>query len=454
MTRQVVRDFGTCLSFNGTSAKVIVTSNATIQGMAQLTISLWFKANDVGGSNRKLFFKNGVYDIGLDSSGQLFAEIVGVNNFGIFSSRNMGDNTWHHFVITYDGSTAAAYLDGVSIASTAVVGAPSVASNANDLGFGQHVANGNEWYLGLMDEIRIYNTSLTSAQVTALYYGSEPSSNPVAWWKFDEGSGTSATDSKGSSTGTITNATYSTDVFMKTRSAAAPRLPLSLLTNLVSYWKFDENTGTLAADSVGTNTGTWNGSGSHWTSSGKINAAGVFDGSTDYVNVPNASSLNFTTAVSVSAWVYMTTVNINNQILSKRSAFSGNGIPYELTSTGNPNKFFSWRVIGSGNNLTSTKTVIQANTWYHVVGTWDGTNQIIYLNGEVEASATATGTITANSTPIAIGQLPSGGGEGLTGRIDEVGLWSRGLKEFEVKALYNAGNGNQYGFSTATRAAA
>lgn len=369
MTRQIVRDFGACLSFNGTSAKVIVASNATIQGMANLTLSFWFKAKDVGGANRKLFFKNGVYDIGLDSSGQLFAEVTGVNNFGIFSSRNMGDNTWHHFVITYDGSTAAAYLDGVSIASTPVVGAPSVVSNANNLGFGQHVANANEWYLGLMDDVRIYNTGLTSAQVTALFYGVNPSSTPVAWWKFDEGSGTTANDSSGSSTGTITDATYSTDVFIKLRTAATSRHPNTLGT------------------------------------------AAVFQGGK--AQVADTAALDFTNpAITIECWVYATSFPNTQQTFVKKD----NQYILRLNQTTNRAAFF---VFTPAFNSAVDSVALALGKWNHVAGTYDGVNIKIYVNGALAGTTAETGNLGTSANPMTIGNNDTSA-EPFKGFIDEV----------------------------------
>ena len=67
---------------------------------------------------------------------------------------------------------------------------------------------------------------------------------------------------------------------------------------LISYWKFDEGSGTTAYDSVGANNGTVYGA--NWTT-GKVDGALSFDGVDDYVNVPDSSSLdivNYVTAVS------------------------------------------------------------------------------------------------------------------------------------------------------------
>src|SRR5208337_1034898 len=58
----------------------------------------------------------------------------------------------------------------------------------------------------------------------------------------------------------------------------------------VSYWEFNEGSGTIATDSVGTNNGTISG-GATWTS-GVVGNALSFDGVNDYIQVPNAPALN------------------------------------------------------------------------------------------------------------------------------------------------------------------
>ncbi len=223
---------------------------------------------------------------------------------------------------------------------------------------------------------------------------------------------------------------------------------MALIDNLISYYKFDENTGTTAEDIHSTHDATFDGAGTHWDATGIINSAGLFSGTSGAV-VTDHADFDVTGAISISGWTYMTTVNVNNVIASKRSGFNSTGIPFELTSTGNPDKFFSWRIKGSGDILTDTTIPIQANTWYHVVGTWDGTTQKLYINGVEEATRAASITITVNATDVNIGRLP-GGGENTTGRLDEIGIWGRGLTGDEVAELYNAGAGLAYPFTSGT----
>jgi hypothetical protein len=79
--------------------------------------------------------------------------------------------------------------------------------------------------------------------------------------------------------------------------------------NLVGYWKFNEGSGTTVGDSVGTYTGTWQGMlGAQWTT-GKLNSAGNFDGSTNYVSTVSVPTVN--NPLTVSAWVYPKSISQN-----------------------------------------------------------------------------------------------------------------------------------------------
>src|SRR3989344_7117303 len=102
-------------------------------------------------------------------------------------------------------------------------------------------------------------------------------------------------------------------------------------TSLLSYWNFDEGSGTIAADSSGNGyTGTLQ-NGPTWTT-GRINQALNFDGSNDVVSVSNAldiPALPFTIAV----WVNPTNYNSWREIFSKRDSYSASGmrVDFELT---------------------------------------------------------------------------------------------------------------------------
>jgi len=110
-------------------------------------------------------------------------------------------DTWYHIVVTYDANThmLTFYINGNKIDSIFVSEVPAHA--IADLMIGGPPYTGlYKNFNGLMDYIRLYNRALTPSEVKANYYGKNDNcvtDGLVGYWKFDEGSGTTASDSSG-----------------------------------------------------------------------------------------------------------------------------------------------------------------------------------------------------------------------------------------------------------------
>jgi len=198
-------------------------------------------------------------------------------------------------------------------------------------------------------------------------------------------------------------------------------------TGLVAAYGFNEGSGITVADASGKgNTGTI--SGATWTTLGRFGKALVFDGSNDWVTINDAPSLDLTTGMTLEAWVFPTAVSPTRDVLVKE----GPGVDiynlYASNSVGNPE--INGR-LGSA-NYTAEGQALAANTWTHLVGTYDGTTFRLYLNGVQVANRVQTGTIAASSGPVRIGGN-SMWGEYFAGRIDEVRIYSRALTQAEIQ---------------------
>ena len=73
-------------------------------------------------------------------------------------------NTFTHLATTYDGSAVRLFVNGTQVASTAATG--SIATSTNQLQIGGDNIYG-QYFAGTIDEVRIYNTALTQAQIQA-----------------------------------------------------------------------------------------------------------------------------------------------------------------------------------------------------------------------------------------------------------------------------------------------
>ena len=235
-------------------------------------------------------------------------------------------------------------------------------------------------------------------------------------------------------------------VVAKNADAAVLKRPPNNL-GLVGYWSFNEGTSTIATDFSGngnrgvlTNIANPPTSTSGWTN-GKIGQALNFDGSNDFVTIPDASSLKPVTTISYSAWVYPRAIGSAQSIFEKGNTNTA-GYALVITSGG---KFCPAIKTTSGHMQGSSNTNVQLNTWQHIAATYDGTTLTFYLNGVKDTLITAgcgilnnTGDITHDTSALTFG-MRTGATLPFDGLIDDVRIYNRVLNADEVKALYDSG---------------
>jgi hypothetical protein len=232
---------------------------------------------------------------------------------------------------------------------------------------------------------------------------------------------------------------------------------------LVGYWKFDQNTGAVAVNSVTSGqAGQVNGT-AVW-SKGQIANALAFDGSTTYVVVPDYPKA--TKALSVSAWVNA------NAALATAAAFVRNAegnLGVSVAQDGAPASQFELGLnadantgalslhvgITAGPNHTTVDapSTFTLGSWQHVAFTADGAQLRLYVNGaEVANTAYLADFIVPDVKELSIGarlnsdatQTPPVLGLDatpniLSGSLDDVGIWNRPLTADEVSKIYTAG---------------
>jgi hypothetical protein len=172
----------------------------------------------------------------------------------------------------------------------------------------------------------------------------------------------------------------------------------------------------------------------------------IFDGTNDYIRVPNSTTIKPTNAITLSSWVKYTTLGSYSKTFSLDYRTDGTWAPpylaYELSlysTTGRP--YFSVTTSGTLKSL-QFDTSININTWYNIVGTYNGSVLNSYLNGVKNTSSTAaTGLIDyGNSLDLAIGQDSpyNSVGEYFRGTMGNVSIYNRALTQDEILQNYNA----------------
>lgn len=189
---------GKALQFNN-GASVEVPYNTKLNPQA-MTIAAWVKVDTVYANNRFIgLWSWNVFKFQLQDGNRPFATFA--TSSSIYD-RDAGvglpdDKQWHHLAVTYVAGTETFYINGVNVkAWTDVAGTiSSISSTPYNLVIGadfpvdkynpdpngtDYNTVGSQWYhviplawgghfIGALDEIRIYNTALTDAQITSIY---------------------------------------------------------------------------------------------------------------------------------------------------------------------------------------------------------------------------------------------------------------------------------------------
>ena len=197
--------------------------------------------------------------------------------------------------------------------------------------------------------------------------------------------------------------------------------------NLVAAYSFDEGVGTTVADASGNgNTGTL--AGATWTGSGKINGALSFNGTSSRVDVPNAASLQLTTAMTLEAWVNPTTITSKWRDV----IYKGRDNYYLEASSTNAGKPVGAGIIGGVNTKASGTAPLATNTWTHLATTYDGAALKLYVNGNLVRTTAVTGTLATSASPLQIGG-DSIFGQYFAGTIDEIRIYNTALTQTQIQ---------------------
>jgi hypothetical protein len=218
-----------------------------------------------------------------------------------------------------------------------------------------------------------------------------------------------------------------------TRPCANPPCP-------VGYWKFDKGSGSTAIDETANNNdGTI--IQASWVT-GKYGNALSFDGNRDFVSVESRPSLRITSNITVAAWFKISSNRSYQMIVSKTDG-GGYQLGYDNESLYDNKLAFMVYTNGRYQHTGIGVSEIAVNTWYHVVGTYDGSRIKLYLNGIERASRSVTGNIKDTpDTCVFIGEEPSlcyPYDWSFGGVIDEVVIFDQALSALEVHDLYNNG---------------
>lgn len=221
------------LQFDGTSSYVSTSSGHDLDMEDEITVEAWIYPTAWGPTPvmNSIVCKHGWtagekgFVLRAGGSGQLSFTIAGIDNHGnnvswkeVTSGTNeLQLNAWQHVAGTYDGNKLKIFINGNQAGSLSFKG--KINPSGYNLKIGRiadmGAANGR-YFSGLIDEVRIWNDARSESDISGDMFNQVSTTfnyNLVGYWKFNDGSGTSANDiGTGNNNGTVHNATWNSNV--------------------------------------------------------------------------------------------------------------------------------------------------------------------------------------------------------------------------------------------------
>jgi hypothetical protein len=436
------------------------------------------------------------YDLAVHPDGRAYLVLCADGNSQVtafaMSTNSLPLYTWSHLAGTYDGQSIRFYLNGVLEADVPYTA--GIFPGEHDLGIGgtvggATVGSASGVFDGLIDEPSLYSRALTAAEVASIasargagkclpansqcpFVISHPKDQlltagatlslgvtaggapPLSYqWLKDGQILIAATNASYARTevGAADAGTYSVLVTNSCGVALSSNAVVSVaggatcastLGQMVGWWPAEND----ATDISGANPGRLNGGGSF--TNGVVGAAFVLDGVNDHIRVPDSAQLRFSNAMSIEMWIWPEAVDHYQALASKWDT-----VPY-ITQRSyvmgiNPSGRAYFGISRDGTDYTSLSAVttnsLSVRKWTHLVGSYDGRNVRIYLDGKLHSDEaySSTAPVMQGTGDVGIGGVVGGASEGAVdypfwGRIDEVSMYARALTEAEVKSIYEA----------------
>jgi hypothetical protein len=151
------------------------------------------------------------------------------------------------------------------------------------------------------------------------------------------------------------------------------------------------------------------------------------------VTVPDAAVLDLTSAFTIEAWIYASTVSGWRTVMLKEAP---NSLAYGLYSGNGSSRPAGWAQAAGRDYFVNATANLVANTWTHVATTYDGTTLRMFINGTQVSTAAGPAALAVSTGALRIGGNAVWG-EYFSGRIDEVRVYNRALTAAQIQADLN-----------------
>ena len=410
-------------SNSANNEKVATYPNNELNDLSSITVSGWIYANDsiaqydgiyINRSGANYFLIN-VSNVASDSY-SIYAQGKNGTTWFVNSNGGIKKNKWNHIALICESSSIKIYVNGFDETSSSSNNFPGITQTVPfNIGSDGTTRNLD----GLMSNFQVWNTNLSDSQVLSLYNNGKPiqtlndipqNSNLIGWWQLNDTATFDGTnwnipdDSGNNNTGVSSNMTQ--DNLVDTNVSALngtssgmsqANLVQSDLQTVAPYSKY-------ALD---------------------------FDGTADYINIPNSTDFDFGTAdFTWSFWLNYQT-HANNAGILYTGATSSH---YRL-------KFrYSGQIIFLQNSQSDTQiadlgTNIEGTGWHHISLVRNSGTITTFLDGSQVDSSTRAGDINSggNDFRIAYNNIL------FNGQMSNVSIWNTALTSAQVTEIYNEG---------------
>ena len=405
--------------FNGTTTGYAVTATGK-PTVAPTTFSVeaWFKTSSTSGGKivgwgNATNASSTSYDrhIYINGSGQLTFGVYAGAIKSLTSGTGYNDGQWHHVVGAVDQTAGMTfYVDGRRIG--ALNGAISAEQTTGYWHIGGDAigtwpnAPSNRYLNGTIDEVAVYQTALTPAQVAAHYTASGR---------------------------TVPNPTDPAYAYGQAVTASSPTI----------YWRLDEATGRMVIDTTANgNYGTYATSGVTYNQPGAVaGSAGVaLNGSSGWLG--GQTAFVNPTVYTEEIW-FTSTSTRGGRLMGFGNSATGTSTSNDrvlfLTNTG---QIVFGTYTGVENRIT-TGASYNNGAWHHVVATQGAAGMQLYVDGVLVGALPQTGAQNYTGYWRVGYDAPwSGASSGyLAGSVDEAAVYLREMPASEIRAHYVAGGG-------------
>ena len=435
------------LSFDGIGNYIDCGNDSSLQFSGSFTISAWVKINDSGtnaivSKNSSSSSGNG-YHIDFRSGNSVHAWAYNANNKVIVTGLSTG--IWYNVVFVFESTggsngNQSLYVNAATPSTNSITNFS--VSTIKNLRIGDSEAISSTEMNGNIDEVSIWNTALTQAQVIQVYNNGYPndltSLSPSQWWRLGEdayfvgnditipnqissgqtgtGAGTQTAILVGDAPGSYANGS-GTNLVVGDRIGDAPESTA----NSVSINMIPSNRHSYPAGYVPTQVDNV--------------YSMAFDGVDDYFDLGITSALDFQTSeMSISFWINSDTASGLKAILGNTNS-SGSSYQYLIDIHRTVGKI---SFLTSGPPVLTSSLTINTNTWYHVCITKSGTTSNWVYTMYIDGSSSDGGTLSTTTNPpanqtTAIGRYGALDGYYFSGKLDEVAFFNYALSERQIK---------------------